>query len=51
MLGYTDNYVRVEADYDALLAGTRAWVELTELTPRDTVATRPAADPAQTSAV
>ena len=51
MLGYTDNYVRVEADYDALLAGTRAWVELTELTPRDTVATRPAVDPAQTSAV
>jgi threonylcarbamoyladenosine tRNA methylthiotransferase MtaB len=51
MLGYTDNYVRVEADYDALLAGTRAWVELTELTARETVATRPAKDPAQTSAV
>ena len=51
MLGYTDNYIRVEAEFDAALAGTRAWVRLTELTPRETVATEPAADPAQTAAV
>jgi len=51
MLGYTDNYIRVEAHYDAALAGTRAWVRLTELTPRETVATEPAADPAQSAAV
>ncbi|MFZ9189916.1 MAG: tRNA (N(6)-L-threonylcarbamoyladenosine(37)-C(2))-methylthiotransferase MtaB [Schleiferiaceae bacterium] len=51
MLGYTDNYIRVEAEFDAALAGTRAWVRLTELTPRETVATEPAADPAQSAAI
>jgi threonylcarbamoyladenosine tRNA methylthiotransferase MtaB len=51
MLGYTDNYIRVEADYDADLAGSSAWVELLETTPRGTVATGLRAMPMENRAV
>jgi threonylcarbamoyladenosine tRNA methylthiotransferase MtaB len=51
MLGYTDNYIRVEADYDADLAGSSAWVELLETTPRGTVATGICATPQENRAV
>ena len=51
MLGYTDNYIRVEADYDADLAGSSAWIELLETTPRGTVATGICAIPMENRAV
>ena len=51
MLGYTDNYIRVEADYDADLAGSSAWVELLETTPRGTVAVGLMAKPMENRAV
>jgi hypothetical protein len=51
MLGYTDNYIRVEADFDASLAGSAAWVELLETTPRGTVATGLRAMPMENRAV